>query len=88
MSVVYLEDVIKVVGNKYLAIHVAGLIGGSGKGFNRHRLSKATRFGFSTTLDLHGDPSRKWRPESPESSNVNPALGRADILPSRIQETL
>ncbi len=25
MSVVYLEDIVKVVGNKYLAIHIAGL---------------------------------------------------------------
>ena len=25
MSVVYLEDVVKIVGNKYLAIHIAGL---------------------------------------------------------------
>ena len=71
MSVAYLEDVIKTVGNKYLAIHVGVLISGSGKRFDRHRLSKATPFGFSGTSDLHGNPSRKW---SPESSNVNPAL--------------
>ena len=25
MSVVYLEDVVKIVGNKYLAIHIVGL---------------------------------------------------------------
>jgi DNA-directed RNA polymerase omega subunit len=25
MSVVYLEDIVKIVGNKYLAIHIAGL---------------------------------------------------------------
>ncbi len=76
MPVVYLEDVTKTVGNKYLAIHVGVLISGSGKGFDRHRLSKAARCGFSSASDLHGNSSRKWKPESPESSNVNPALER------------
>ncbi len=76
MSVAYLGDVTKTVGNKYLAIHVGVLIGGAGKGFDRHRLSKAARCGFSSTSDLHGNSSRKWKPESPEDSNVNPALER------------